>query len=255
MTANKVSSKYVYLHDHLHINLFFTITNTFLLPPEPSKIQHGNQTWLKMAHDKDTSLVQRTIRLFCMQLGFGLRKVVTRCGKARGTPAARSQSMSSSMPIPDIPSQSRLCLQPASWPQNNTGDCIPPAIIANVASIFDMYSSPPRLRLRAHCKELGKEREDFKALLDGYNIRFQNAEKDILKKNIMLSTLAATSACLQKGQKEHKPEAKSLILANAECINKSKNVSNSASASRYEKIANSVSRHLLSLFIGVEGKI
>lgn len=71
----------------------------------------------------------------------------------------------------------------------------------------------------------------------------------------MLSALCANIATLQEGQEKINAENRSFTLSIADLLNKSKNVSFSASASRQEKMSHCVPRHLFGFATKMELKM
>lgn len=97
-----------------------------------------------------------------------------------------------------------------------------------------------------------KEREDFATLLNGYKIRLQIAELDILKKPDMITALTFTVTCLQKPEHVLKAENKTLILVTADLPNKSKQAPHGSLPARRKKIVLSVPINLLGLAVQVD---
>lgn len=157
--------------------------------------------------------------------------------------------MDDNLHIPIPPIQSQLKLQISALLQKNLAGCNPPAISANISSSYQISS------VIALYKELKKEKKAITTLLKDHKIRVQKAEQDILENDIIFIALGATAACLQEGGEKLKAENKSWILVQVGLFNMSKNIPFTASASRLKKIADSVTKHHLRLFMKVEVKL
>lgn len=165
-----------------------------------------------------------------------------------GTPVSKSQSVSDNMYVPDTPRKPQMDLQAASLPQEVLADCMHQQLMQSFLPVLVCFPS------WIAQESLTMKRSSSYALKD-YKIRFQSAERDILKiennaPNIMCNCFMSVGR-----QEKVKAENKSFILVNKELLNKGEDITVISCASGHEEVSNSLPRHLLRFPMEAGGKI
>lgn len=142
--------------------------------------------------------------------------MISGCGEPCSASVSALIRVSDRAENPPTRSNSQPDLNPAALSQNSFPD-----LSIFLRTVSSDFSHSELSILKAGKKRVKNEKEDLATPLDYYKTRLDNAEQELFKNHDMITALPSHVRFLAQSEQELMAENESLILVNAELLNKS----------------------------------